>query len=63
MDFFSEATSAVQTGFPRFEIRPVGQFDDHGSTVWRVCWNSTGTILASTGDDGCVRVWKSKNIT
>ena len=28
------------------------------SQVWRVEWNVTGTILASSGDDGCVRLWK-----
>ena len=38
----------------RFEIRQAGQFDDHGSAVWRVCWNITGTILATSGDDGMV---------
>jgi len=43
----------------RFEIRQAGQFDDHGSTVWRVCWNITGTILATSGDDGQVKLWKA----
>ncbi|XP_071444251.1 nucleoporin SEH1 isoform X1 [Hetaerina americana] len=43
----------------RFEVQVIAQFDDHSSTVWRVCWNVTGTILASSGDDGCVRLWKA----
>lgn len=47
------------TSAQRFEIRTVAQFDDHSSLVWRVSWNITGTILASSGDDGTVRLWKS----
>ncbi|KAF6028054.1 SEH1L [Bugula neritina] len=43
----------------RFDQKIVGQFTDHKQTVWRLCWNITGTTLASTGDDGCVRLWKS----
>lgn len=42
-----------------FQIRLAGQFNDHASTVWRVCWNVTGTILASSGDDGEVKLWKA----
>merc|ERR1712113_878395 len=43
----------------KYYIKQAGQFDDHGSSVWRVCWNITGTILASSGDDGCVKLWKA----
>lgn len=43
----------------KFEIRTVAQFDDHLGQVWRVSWNITGTILASSGDDGTVRLWKA----
>lgn len=39
----------------------MAQFDNHNSQVWRVSWNITGTVLASSGDDGCVRLWKGKN--
>ncbi|XP_013785645.1 nucleoporin SEH1-like isoform X1 [Limulus polyphemus] len=53
-----QTSTAVQTSVPKFEIRQVGQFDDHNSQVWRVSWNITGTILASSGDDGCIRLWK-----
>lgn len=27
--------------------------------MWRVCWNMLATMLISTGDDGCVRIWRS----
>ncbi len=40
------------------QIRLAGQFNEHASSVWRVCWNVTGTVLASSGDDGTVRLWK-----
>ncbi|XP_039277175.1 nucleoporin SEH1 [Nilaparvata lugens] len=50
----------LQNGQPRFDIQTVAQFEDHYCTVWRVSWNVTGTILASSGDDGCVRLWKCK---
>ncbi|XP_078034855.1 nuclear pore complex protein Nup44A isoform X2 [Augochlora pura] len=53
---------SVQSGAPRFEITTAAQFFDHDFTVWRVCWNIMGTILASSGDDGCVRLWKDNYI-
>ena len=49
----------VHTPLSRFDIRQAGQFDEHGTSVWRVCWNITGTILATSGDDGCVKLWKA----
>ena len=33
-------------------------FTEHNSEVWRVQWNITGTILASSGDDGNVRLYQ-----
>ncbi|XP_018412335.1 PREDICTED: nucleoporin SEH1 isoform X2 [Nanorana parkeri] len=52
-----ELTSAG--GVTKFEIHTVAQFDNHNSQVWRVSWNITGTVLASSGDDGTVRLWKA----
>lgn len=48
------------SGGARLEVQHVATFNDHHCAVWRVTWNVTGTMLASTGDDGCVRMWKSK---
>ncbi|XP_035730686.1 nucleoporin SEH1-A-like isoform X1 [Vespa mandarinia] len=53
---------SAQNGLSRFEITTAAQFDDHYTTVWHVCWNIMGTILASSGDDGCVRLWKDNYI-
>lgn len=39
----------------RFVVSTIAEFDQHNSEVWRVSWNMTGTVLASTGDDGTVR--------
>ncbi len=38
----------------------VAKLPQHGGAeVWRVSWNVSGTILASTGDDGVSRLWKA----
>ncbi|XP_018618564.1 nucleoporin SEH1-like isoform X1 [Scleropages formosus] len=50
---------SIPTGPTRFEVQVVAQFDSHNSQVWRVSWNITSTLLASSGDDGCVRLWKA----
>lgn len=49
---------STSTGSTKFEVQIVAQFDNHNSQVWRVSWNITSTLLASSGDDGCVRLWK-----
>uniref|UniRef100_A0A8C5JYZ8 Nucleoporin SEH1-like n=1 Tax=Jaculus jaculus TaxID=51337 RepID=A0A8C5JYZ8_JACJA len=46
-------------GPTKFEIHIVAQFDNHNSQVWRVTWNITGIVLASSGDDGYLRLWKT----
>ncbi|KAK7439780.1 epoxide hydrolase, soluble (sEH) [Stygiomarasmius scandens] len=43
----------------RWTASVVGDFDEHQSTVGRVEWNVTGTVLSSAGNDGRVRLWKA----
>lgn len=60
--FFINRKELTSSGGPtKFEIHIVAQFDNHNSQVWRVSWNITGTVLASSGDDGCVRLWKGNS--
>ncbi|XP_076470749.1 nucleoporin SEH1-like isoform X1 [Babylonia areolata] len=51
--------SVSNPGINRFEVRQMGLFDSHQSQVWRVSWNVIGTVLVSSGADGCVRMWKA----
>jgi WD40 repeat protein len=41
------------------QVALVAEIGAHQTEVWRVSWNVTGTMLASTGDDGMTRLWKS----
>jgi len=49
----------IDSAHHSFQSEQVACFDDHQNEVWRVEWNATGTILASSGDDGILRFWKS----
>ncbi|XP_065332480.1 nucleoporin SEH1 isoform X1 [Cloeon dipterum] len=54
-----EDSTETATGLTKFSVEIAARFEDHYSVVWRVSWNITGTILASSGDDNCVRLWKA----
>ncbi|CAF3587927.1 unnamed protein product [Rotaria socialis] len=41
-----------------YDVTRIITLDDHGSTVWKVCWNVFGSALYSCGDDGRIRMWK-----
>ena len=46
-------------GHTKLDIRHPAHMDHGGGAqVWRLSWNVTGTVLASSGDDGCVCLWK-----
>ncbi|ODV84507.1 hypothetical protein CANARDRAFT_235673 [[Candida] arabinofermentans NRRL YB-2248] len=42
-----------------FKIELIDSFNDHKGEIWKVSWNTTGTILSSCGDDGLIRLYKS----
>ncbi|KAF8572334.1 hypothetical protein P879_00418 [Paragonimus westermani] len=45
-----------------YEINLLARFGDHKGRVWRVSWNVTGSVLASSGDDGYVRLWQANHL-
>ena len=47
-----------QPSTTKYLCRVVAHGIEHNATVWRLAWNVTGTILASSGDDGAIRLWK-----
>jgi len=44
---------------PKYQVTEIARLEDHRAEVWRVEWNVTGTVLASSGDDSSVRLWKA----
>ena len=54
-------STVCRGGETKLDVRQPAQFDEaHSLQVWRVAWNATGTVLASSGDDGSVKLWKGE---
>ena len=50
--------SAGVPGAIRQDSKLIAELKAHKGAPWRVSWSQMGDILVSTGDDGCVRIWK-----
>lgn len=57
-DGFIRIFKASESKDSGLKVELAAKLGDHKQEVWRVSWNSTGTILSSAGDDGRVRLWK-----
>ena len=51
-------TTTTTQSSVKYRVDMVADFGDHEAPVWRVEWNAVGTVLASTGDDGRLMLWK-----
>lgn len=49
----------AKTNEYKVDLKWDSQRQVHEAEVWRVSWNITGTVLASTGDDGKAKLWES----
>ncbi|KAJ1634628.1 WD40-repeat-containing domain protein [Pavlovales sp. CCMP2436] len=52
-------TGPGTTAAGSWEAIGIARLSDHSQPVWKVDWNPTGTLLASSGDDGTVKVWQA----
>ena len=55
--FKTSTSSESQPAFPRSELVADLVVEPY-VPIRRVRWNSTGTLLASSGDDGVARMWR-----
>jgi hypothetical protein len=42
----------------KYAVTEVAALDAHNGQVWRVSWNVTGTMLATSGADATVKLWR-----
>ncbi|CAF0948108.1 unnamed protein product [Rotaria sp. Silwood1] len=53
-----ELNNSSENKAQTYDVTRIITLDDHGSTVWKVCWNVFGSVLYSCGDDARIRMWK-----
>ncbi|UJR23009.1 hypothetical protein I4U23_026035 [Adineta vaga] len=58
IDLFTIKPANGENKAQTYDVTRIITLDDHGSTVWKVCWNVFGSVLYSCGDDGRIRMWK-----
>lgn len=54
-----QPVKSADGGETAIEAELLLESDEHHGEVWRVAWNASGSILASTGNDADVKFWKS----
>lgn len=60
-NLFSSTTGTGVSSNVSYEIRVLDVIVPHSNTeVWRVEWNISGTVLATSGDDGTVKLYKRR---
>nr|CAD7452126.1 unnamed protein product [Timema tahoe] len=62
LKYVQDETACGDSGPKRFYIETLLEFRNGDSQIWRVSWNIIGTILASSGDDNSIRLWKGEKV-
>lgn len=57
-DGYVRIFKATEGNNGELSVTVLAKMNDHKLEVWKVSWNTTGTILLSAGDDGKIRLWK-----
>ncbi|KAI9691269.1 MAG: epoxide hydrolase, soluble (sEH) [Bogoriella megaspora] len=54
----SPSESGGDAGRVKHDVKLVSELRAHEGAVWRVAFSAMGDVLASSGDDGKIRLWK-----